>query len=62
MEKVTKQLLDAWWLTPNEKRVAQGYDTLDTLDVPFIPANLIPYDGAVDLEQIAKRIGDDYRA
>jgi HK97 family phage portal protein len=62
MEKVTKQLLDAWWLTPNEKRVAQGYDTLDTLDVPFIPANLIPYDGAVDLEQLAKRIGDDYRA
>jgi HK97 family phage portal protein len=61
MEKVTKQLLDAWWLTPNEKRTAQGYDTLDTFDVPFIPSNLIPYDGAVDLEQLAKRIGDDYR-
>jgi HK97 family phage portal protein len=61
MEKVTKQLLDAWWITPNEKRTAQGYDTLDTFDVPFIPANLIPYDGPVDLEQLAKRIGDDYR-
>lgn len=61
IEKQTKQLADAWWLKGNEKRVAQGYDTDPSMDQFFVPSNLIPMSGDLDIEQAVKRLGiDDY--
>jgi HK97 family phage portal protein len=44
-EKVVGQLTQAWWLTPNEKRIAMSYgqdEDTPALDDYYIPANLIP--------------------
>ena len=44
LEKQTNALNSAWWITGNEKRVTQGYDTRPELDTIFVPSNLIPFD------------------
>jgi len=44
-EKVVNQMSQAWWLTPNEKRMAMNYgedEESDILNDYYIPANLIP--------------------
>ena len=44
-EKVVNQMSQAWWLTPNEKRMAMNYgedEDSDILNDYYIPANLIP--------------------
>jgi hypothetical protein len=44
-EKVVNQMSQAWWLTPNEKRMAMNYgedQESDILNDYYIPANLIP--------------------
>lgn len=44
-EKVVSQMSQAWWLTPNEKRMAMNYgedEESDILNDYYIPANLIP--------------------
>lgn len=62
LEKQTAQLEKAWWLTGNERRIAQGYDTRTELDTVFIPSGLIPWDGGVDLNEVAKGLGlNDYK-
>jgi HK97 family phage portal protein len=61
IEKQTRQLADAWWIKGNEKRVAQGYDTDPAMDQYFVPSNLVPLTGELDLEEVVKRLGiDDY--
>jgi phage portal protein BeeE len=60
LEKQTKQLADAWWITGNEKRMLQGYDTRDELDSIFIPSNLVPWTGDVDLAEAMKGLPADY--
>lgn len=45
MDKVVKQMADAWWITPNEKREAMYYgrdEENDFMNDYFIPANLTP--------------------
>ena len=47
-DKIVDQMSKAWWLTPNEKRAAIGYDhdqDNDVLNDYYIPANLIPVSG-----------------
>lgn len=61
IEKQTAQLANAWWITGNEKRMLQGFGTRDELDTLFIPSNLIPWEGSVDLNEVAKRLNmNDY--
>ena len=45
MEKVVGQMASAWWLTPNEKRVAMSYgvdEQTAEMENYFVPSNLIP--------------------
>jgi HK97 family phage portal protein len=44
MEKVVSQMAQSWWITPNEKRYAQGFDKDERpeMDNYYIPAGLIP--------------------
>ena len=57
----------AWWLTPNEKRMAMNYgeeENSDILNDYYIPANLIPVkdndvsdmemDNEIDVEKLLK--------
>jgi HK97 family phage portal protein len=61
IEKQTRQLADAWWIKGNEKRVAQGFDTDPVMDQYFVPSNLVPVMGELDLEETVKRLNlDDY--
>tara|TARA_A100001201_G_scaffold37890_3_gene39805 strand:+ start:2670 stop:4580 length:1911 start_codon:yes stop_codon:yes gene_type:complete len=53
-DKVVNQMSKAWWLTPNEKRMAMNYgedEENDIMNEYFIPANLMPtndFDEVVD--------------
>jgi len=53
-DKVVSQMTQAWWLTPNEKRMAMNYGKdveNDIMNEYFIPANLMPtndFDEVVD--------------
>jgi hypothetical protein len=53
-DKVVSQMTQAWWLTPNEKRMAMNYgedEENDIMNEYFIPANLMPtndFDEVVD--------------
>lgn len=45
MDKLVTQLGNAWWLTPNEKRIAMSYGEdaeTDSFNDYYIPANLAP--------------------
>jgi hypothetical protein len=44
MEKLTQWLANSYWITPDEKRIAQGYDKLSTPEMQniYVPANLVP--------------------
>ena len=66
-EKVVNQMSQAWWLTPNEKRMAMNYgeeENSDILNDYYIPANLIPVkdndvsdmemDNEIDVEKLLK--------
>ena len=51
-EKVVDQLAKAWWVTPNEKRDVMNYgidEENEQMNSYFIPANLIPLEGDLDL-------------
>ena len=60
IEKQTAHLDKAWWITGNEKRMLQGYDTREELDAIFIPSNLVPWTGDVDLAEAMKGLPADY--
>lgn len=54
MEKVTRQLSLAWWISPNEKREAMKYEPRDEkeMDDIYILANFLPLsDGVTTREQ-----------
>jgi HK97 family phage portal protein len=44
MGKVVDQMKESWWITPNEKRFAQGFDKDERpeMDNIYVPAGLIP--------------------
>jgi HK97 family phage portal protein len=44
MKSLTEWLKEAYWITPNEKRELQGYETLatDLMDEPWMPNGLTP--------------------
>jgi HK97 family phage portal protein len=44
MAALTTQLSQAWWITPNEKREAMGYEQLDDeqFNEPWIPGGISP--------------------
>lgn len=54
LEKMVNQLSQAWWLTPNEKRIAMSYDE-DTTNIEmgmyWTPANLVPM-GSLNFSEI----------
>ena len=52
----------AWWLTPNEKRAAMSYGADEEnpiLNEYFIPANLIPASGDIEMPEINEIIEDE---
>lgn len=59
MEKQMAILRDSFWLTGNEKRMAQGYDTDPLMDTYFVPSNMVPYTGEVDLDAL-KRLPNEF--
>lgn len=62
MEKLANNLDRSWWLTGNEKRVAQGYDTRPEMEGFFLPTAVTPYTGELDIDNALKRLGaQDYR-
>ncbi len=72
MEKVVAQMSQAWWITPNEKRVAMSYGTDEDkpeLDDYYVPTNLVslgltdipldePQNLNLDVQAIVKRAVD----
>jgi hypothetical protein len=44
MAKLTTWLANSYWITPDEKRIAQGYDKISTPEMQniYVPANLVP--------------------
>jgi phage portal protein BeeE len=44
MERLTSWLANSYWITPDEKRIAQGYDKISTKEMGniYVPANLVP--------------------
>jgi hypothetical protein len=44
MAKLTTWLANSYWITPDEKRIAQGYDKISTKEMGniYVPANLVP--------------------
>jgi phage portal protein BeeE len=44
MQKLTEWLANSYWITPDEKRIAQGYDKISTPEMErvYVPANLVP--------------------
>jgi hypothetical protein len=46
MKELSAILSQSWWITPNEKRQAMRYDTVqdDTMNSIFIPAGYLPID------------------
>jgi HK97 family phage portal protein len=44
MAKLTTWLASSFWITPDEKRIAQGYDKISTPEMGniYVPANLVP--------------------
>jgi hypothetical protein len=44
MAKLTDWLASSFWITPDEKRIAQGYDKISTPEMGniYVPANLVP--------------------
>ena len=46
MKELSAILSQSWWITPNEKRAAMRYDTVqdDVMDEIFIPAGYLPID------------------
>ena len=44
IEKIVAQMKESWWITPNEKRQAMRYDTIqeDTMNEIYIPAGYLP--------------------
>ena len=44
MERLTSWLNQSYWITPDEKRIAQGYDKISTAEMEkiYVPANLVP--------------------
>jgi HK97 family phage portal protein len=59
MEKQMAVLKESWWLTGNEKRTAQGYDTDPLMDGYFVPSGLVPWTGEVDLDAL-KRLPNEF--
>jgi hypothetical protein len=56
MEKVVSQMAASWWITPNEKRYAQGFDKDERpgMDDFYIPSNLIPIGGMGQVDDLFK--------
>jgi len=46
MKELSSILSQSWWITPNEKRVAMRYETMedDVMNEIFIPAGYLPID------------------
>jgi hypothetical protein len=44
MQKLTEWLSNSYWITPDEKRIAQGYDKISSPEMSkvYVPANLVP--------------------
>ena len=44
MQNLTEWLANSYWITPDEKRIAQGYDKISTpeMEKVYVPANLVP--------------------
>lgn len=60
-EKVVQQMASAWWLTPNEKRMAMNYgkdDENPAMDDYYVPANLLPM-GDSDMPDLTPEPIDD---
>ena len=48
-EKIVNQMSSAWWLTPNEKRIATGYGVDEEngmMNTYYIPSNLLPIESS----------------
>ncbi len=61
-DKIVDQMSKAWWLTPNEKRAAMSYGADEDnpiLNEYFIPANLIPASGDIEMPEINEIIEDE---
>jgi len=48
-EKIVNQMSSAWWLTPNEKRIATGYGVDEEngmMNTYYVPSNLLPIESS----------------
>lgn len=48
-EKIVNQMSSAWWLTPNEKRIATGYgidEENGMMNTYYVPSNLLPIESS----------------
>lgn len=48
-EKIVNQMGSAWWLTPNEKRIATGYGVDEEngmMNTYYVPSNLLPIESS----------------
>jgi len=62
MDKVVGQMVQAWWVTPNEKRAAMSYGVdadNEKLNDYYVPANLLPM-SVEEIELEPKNIDIDY--
>jgi phage portal protein BeeE len=57
MNKLVETLLKAWWVSPNKKLIAQGYEAIDNelFNEPWVPSGIQPLSQVVDSMQ-----GDGY--
>jgi len=55
LDLLVNQLATAWWLTPNQKLEAMGWELSDNemMDKIWVPASLIPMDMAAGEEDIS---------
>jgi HK97 family phage portal protein len=61
IDKVVAYLRDAWWITPNEKRMVMKYEALDEeyMDTVLVPKTFVPID-YLTMEQSAAGDGSAY--
>jgi HK97 family phage portal protein len=52
MERLVNQLMNAWWITPNEKRELMAWDSepIPEMDMMWIPSSLVPMNGWAEQE------------
>lgn len=52
MEQLVNQLMNAWWITPNEKRELMAWDAepIPEMDMMWIPSSLVPMNGWAEQE------------